>query len=604
MTHKFSRSEKEKWIAGTPKPKRRGPVPIPPSNNQDLIDNNKLSLIGRVVNPQVQKPKALLEFMLHHWEIEDRAVGRELGPSLFLIRFQEEDDLTSILNKALFHYKRWMFILQRWEPIVSDFFPAFIPFWIEVQGIPLHHWSDQTLRTIGLELGFVIDRDVDLGKIRVRINALEPLEMSLPIQLPTGEVTTVNLVYEKLEKHCFLCFSLSHEERDCPTKEETPAEIVPDTGINQRRTLFRNDADRRKQSSRRDYQTENRERRNRALEPCYRGNRDFIRHSPPRPSRRSPPTKSQSSHDYPHRVSSRDHERHHPYKSRDPSPRSSHRDSTKENASNHEGSRYHSLSDHLSARNRAHYLDDNEPFRGHLGAHLNGSRGQSSPRRPSSPSHGTERMVGNGSNYPTRGIISPTGSTRPNSNPTSLICTPILQATDHTEQEDLQRKDFRYRTPQQSAESQLSLTPHQTGYRRLKYNNNTFLQRPILHLLEEILLDRPSILRWDTDSHLVKQAPHKSHLPLALAPHNDLKFLWKGSRLPFRIQQSLKSPEKGNLVGLGYLAVLSRVSHPERGTLQERRSRLRSASTRILCYHLVQPLLIIHHLSKARIPQQ
>lgn len=85
-------------------------------------------------------------------------------------------------------------ILQRWEPIVSDFFPALIPFWITIHGIPLHYWSDAAMEAIGDELGPVEDLDVDRGRIRVLVNGLKPLKMFLHISL-AGEIKQVELEY-------------------------------------------------------------------------------------------------------------------------------------------------------------------------------------------------------------------------------------------------------------------------------------------------------------------------------------------------------------------------------------------------------------------------
>lgn len=58
-------------------------------------------------------------------------------------------------------------MLQRWEPVISNSFPNLIPFWVRIHG--------------------------------VGVNGLENLEMCLPLQLPSGEVISVDLEYEKLE---------------------------------------------------------------------------------------------------------------------------------------------------------------------------------------------------------------------------------------------------------------------------------------------------------------------------------------------------------------------------------------------------------------------
>lgn len=142
MAHRYSRSDKEKWVTSSSRYTRRPPVKIPAVDNKALIEENKFTLIGRVTNPAIQKTRALVDFFLQHWKVEGSITGRDLGPHLFQFKFQSEKDLQSILKGAPYHFKRWMIILQRWEPIVSDFFHALIPFWISIHGIPLHYWTD------------------------------------------------------------------------------------------------------------------------------------------------------------------------------------------------------------------------------------------------------------------------------------------------------------------------------------------------------------------------------------------------------------------------------------------------------------------------------
>ncbi|KAJ4901222.1 DUF4283 domain-containing protein [Raphanus sativus] len=144
-----------------------------------------------------------------------------------------------------------MLILQRWEPIVSDSFPALIPFWIKVHGIPLHYWTEDTLRAIGKALGPVDGFDVDQGKVRVFVNALKPLEMKLEISL-AGDFKQVELQYLNLQKHCFACKALSYEVEECPTSKaraniRDPNPVRAD--ISQNRTLEKLEADRRRREA-------------------------------------------------------------------------------------------------------------------------------------------------------------------------------------------------------------------------------------------------------------------------------------------------------------------------------------------------------------------
>lgn len=118
---------------------------IPEVNSSSLIEENKFTLIGRVTNPAAQNTIALVDFFLQHWHVVGTITGRDLGLNLFQFKFESEQDLQAILSKAPFHFKRWMMILQRWEPIVSDYFPALISFWIRIHDILLHYWTDQAL---------------------------------------------------------------------------------------------------------------------------------------------------------------------------------------------------------------------------------------------------------------------------------------------------------------------------------------------------------------------------------------------------------------------------------------------------------------------------
>lgn len=128
MAHTYSRSEKGKWVADPTRTERRRPVQIPRSDNSALIEDNKLTLIGRVTNPAVQKTQWVVDWLIQYWSVEGELTGKELGPELFQIRFTSEEALQTVLKKGPCHNKRWMILLQRWEPVVSNSFPRKIAF--------------------------------------------------------------------------------------------------------------------------------------------------------------------------------------------------------------------------------------------------------------------------------------------------------------------------------------------------------------------------------------------------------------------------------------------------------------------------------------------
>ncbi|WZZ61796.1 hypothetical protein YC2023_061903 [Brassica napus] len=110
-----------------------------------------------------------------------------------------------------------MIILHRWEPTTSPSFPSMILFWIKIQGILIHLWTEEVARGIGSDLGTFEVAEITAHSIRMRVhvNGRLPLIKTSIIENPNGDEVTATLVYEKLEKHCFHCGRLDHEIRDC-----------------------------------------------------------------------------------------------------------------------------------------------------------------------------------------------------------------------------------------------------------------------------------------------------------------------------------------------------------------------------------------------------
>lgn len=255
MDRRYSRSEKGKGLATAGVPAKKPPVRIlATQDNETLVEANRLSLIGRLTNTTVQKPRAVIDFMIQVWNLEGRVTGRTQGLDKFQISFESEHDLTQVLNKGPYHYKRWMLILQRWEPVVSALLPSIISFPVRIHGIPLQYWDEKVILTIGGELGKCSLLNEKEAKIWVEINGLEPLIMKMEVALPSEEITEVEFEYIRIEKHCFTCFSLFHEESDCPSR---PRDALPPKqrtlGITQQIALQRIEAEKKRHDERRGY---------------------------------------------------------------------------------------------------------------------------------------------------------------------------------------------------------------------------------------------------------------------------------------------------------------------------------------------------------------
>lgn len=116
----------------------------------------------------------------------------------------------------------------------------------------------------------------------------------MDIRLPSDEVTTVELVYEKLKKHCFLCYSLFHEKKNCPLRKETsPGAHSRPIGINQQLTLDRLEAEKRRFGQRKEGKEDSRDLSSRNGSYASKPGRERIK-SRRSPSRRSPSRRSTS----------------------------------------------------------------------------------------------------------------------------------------------------------------------------------------------------------------------------------------------------------------------------------------------------------------------
>lgn len=219
MAHRrISSAEKGKGLdLGTQQPTRSARVKVPQPDNSELIRKHSMTLIGRVTNKSVQKVWSLIPFFTDHWKTEFKPVGSDLGNGLFQFQFELESDLLSVLEQRPYHYARWMVILQRWEPTVSPSFPSLIPFWIKVQGLPVHLWTEATIKCIGEDIGLYEKAEITAlsARMRVHVDGLLPLIKKSIVEYPNGDEVATTLVYERLDKQCTKCLRLDHELKEC-----------------------------------------------------------------------------------------------------------------------------------------------------------------------------------------------------------------------------------------------------------------------------------------------------------------------------------------------------------------------------------------------------
>ncbi|CAE6157413.1 unnamed protein product [Arabidopsis arenosa] len=108
-----------------------------------------------------------------------------------------------------------------------------IPFWVQIQGIPLLYLTNAMARAVGNKLGRVSAVDFDenvsqVGFVRVRLdwNFDDPLRFQRNIQFNRDENTIIKFRFERLRNFCTKCGSLKHDAKECSLvfEDENPAD--------------------------------------------------------------------------------------------------------------------------------------------------------------------------------------------------------------------------------------------------------------------------------------------------------------------------------------------------------------------------------------------
>lgn len=153
------------------------PIQLPDQADEDLIKEYNLSLIGKILNPKKQNVERLIVAMLEQWGMSEKISACDLGNGRFLFNFDNEEDLNSVFDQSPFH-NYCMYVLVRWEPIIDENYPSLVPFWIQLQGIPLHLCTEQNLQTIGDRLGKLDKIYTTDEKIKVAMDSFKPLKFT------------------------------------------------------------------------------------------------------------------------------------------------------------------------------------------------------------------------------------------------------------------------------------------------------------------------------------------------------------------------------------------------------------------------------------------
>ncbi|XP_048615845.1 uncharacterized protein LOC125588510 [Brassica napus] len=207
---------------------------------------NCLSLVGRLLNPSQQKMSDLIKDMPRKWQLYERVQGIALSKDRFQFIFKYEQDLVDILERGVHSFNQWSLATERWVAKPPPDYLQFIEVWVRMRNIPVNHYTSKALTALGDFAGMVIvvafDPDkpqtTDYVRVKVRFDLTKPLRRAKEVTLPGGEVVSILYDYERIQKRCYICQRLTHDQDHCPfeRKKASQSEDV-ETSVTQRIAL-------------------------------------------------------------------------------------------------------------------------------------------------------------------------------------------------------------------------------------------------------------------------------------------------------------------------------------------------------------------------------
>lgn len=201
------------------------------------MQENKASLLGKILSSREVSPKGLLGALQQSWKSTKFRIKRIAG-NLFQFFFDDINTLSSIIEDGPRCFENHLIILKRWQPNweSNPFLFNSTEFWVHLVKYPSHYYTIEVGRQIMTDWTACISGQLrerrNYGgrffRFRISVDVTKPIRRFYCLQLP-GTVSTRGLIqYERLPKLCKNCGLQSHTVNFCPqrTKGFTASELV------------------------------------------------------------------------------------------------------------------------------------------------------------------------------------------------------------------------------------------------------------------------------------------------------------------------------------------------------------------------------------------
>ncbi|KAL0719718.1 hypothetical protein Bca4012_069042 [Brassica carinata] len=199
------------------------PFVLPADVVSRAAEENRFILVGRPTMPRKQNLRGIIATMPRVWGLEGLVRGRIMEGRRFQFIFPSEEAMDTVIRRGPWAYADRMITLQKWTPLMDMALLNFIPFWIQVRGIPFQYMNREVVIHIARVMGQYIQVDYNeeaggrLEYVRFRLNwdITQPLKFQRNFQFTQGVNTLLKFHYERLRGFCETCGMMTHDSGRC-----------------------------------------------------------------------------------------------------------------------------------------------------------------------------------------------------------------------------------------------------------------------------------------------------------------------------------------------------------------------------------------------------
>ncbi|MFQ6644988.1 hypothetical protein Gotur_020351 [Gossypium turneri] len=188
--------------------------------------NGKPSLICSIWTKKSYNQDSFKAQMKSIWKTKEKFEIQLVGQNLFLIMFESEEDLETVMEGQPWLFRKHLIIFDRLiKPMERDQIRLVSsPFWIKIGPCLPEFDKKDLLHAIGVTFRGVLKAEIigEFCRLRIKLNVQKPLRRGIFVSTGNGNKFWIPFKYEKLPTFCFGCKRLGHGLHECT--EITPAE--------------------------------------------------------------------------------------------------------------------------------------------------------------------------------------------------------------------------------------------------------------------------------------------------------------------------------------------------------------------------------------------